>query len=162
MSIVKRTWRSLRVAAVAAGLLGLAATGTAAEKRQGPEKPLVFKSRVINAPEAANQVRSVVADVLREAYTDPKTGKPRTLSAQQRSQLKARLERAFKLNRSSDGLAVSKSASGTESVDLQGRFQYIYLSRTNPDGTVTTVCVSDWESAEAFLSGAGASDSDRR
>lgn len=160
MSFQKCRWRSLCSAALALGFMALAmATATAAENRQGPDKPLVFKSRVINAPDAAHQVRSVVADVFSE-YTDPKTGGLKKLSERERVQFMARLERAFKLNRSSEGLKSTQAAQGT-AVNLEGRFQYIFLSRTNPDGSVSTACVSDWESAQAFLNGNGPSSSGR-
>jgi len=123
------------------------------EKSKDQEKkPLIFKSRVINAPNAAGSVQGSVAEVLRQAYAESK-GAP--LSAEQRANLDARLEKAFRLNRSGEGLSEVKSRNGTVAIDLQGRFQYIYIARTNPDGTTSIACVTDWESARAFLRGAG-------
>ncbi len=140
-----------KAATVAALLLLAVGTAPAAgqEKSQG-EKPLVFKSRVINAPNAAGSVQGAVAEVLRQAYAKSK-GAP--LTAEQRSELMAGLEKAFRLNRSGEGLKEVQSRNGTVAIDLQGRFQYVYLARTNPDGTVSIGCVTDWESARAFLAG---------
>jgi hypothetical protein len=133
-------------------LLAVGAAPAAGQEKPTGNKKLVFKSRVINAPNAAGSVQGAVAEVLREAHAQAK-GAP--LSAQQRADLTARLERAFRLNRSDEGLKEIQSRNGTVAVDLQGRYQYIYLARTNPDGTVSIACVTDWESARAFLAGAG-------
>jgi hypothetical protein len=133
-------------------LLAVAAAPAAGQEKSAGGKKLTFKSRVINAPNAAGSVQGAVAEVLRQAYAQSK-GAP--LSAQQRADLNARLEKAFRLNRSSEGLTEVRSRNGTVTVDLQGRYQYIYLARTNPDGSVSIGCVTDWEGARAFLAGAG-------
>jgi hypothetical protein len=130
------------------------AVGPAAGQEKSDEsnvKKRAFKSRVINAPNASGSVQGAVAEVLRQAYAQSK-GAP--LSAEQKADLDARLEKAFRLNRSDEGLTEKKARNGTVAVDLQGRYQYIYLARTNPDGSVSIGCVTDWESARAFLAGA--------
>ena len=132
-------------------LLAVAVAPAAGQEKSPPGKPLAFKSRVINAPNAAGSVQGVVAEVLRQAYAKARGG---PLSAEQRADLMARLEKAFRLNRSSEGLTETQSRNGTVAVDLQGRYQYVYLARTNPDGSVSVACVTDWESARAFLAGA--------
>jgi hypothetical protein len=135
-------------------LLAVAAAPAAGQEKSKEARPLTFKSRVINAPNAAGSVQGAVAEVLRQAYEKSK-GAP--LSAGERADLMVRLEKAFRLNRSSEGLKeVTSSRNGTVSIDLQGRYQYIYLARTNPDGTVSIGCVTDWDSARAFLAGARA------
>jgi len=137
--------------AAALVLLAVAAAPAAGQEKSKGSKPLAFKSRVINAPNAAGSVQSAVAEVLRQAYAKARGG---PLSAEQRADLMARLEKAFRLNRSSEGLTETQSRNGTVAVDLQGRYQYVYLARTNPDGSVSVACVTDWESARAFLAGA--------
>jgi len=150
---VRRT-AGLAVSTLAAFLAAGAAAGQ--EKGAGPPpRKLVFKSIVINAPEMAVQNKSVVADVLKEAFRDRPAGKSKQLTDKEAREIGARLERAFRLNRSTEGLQSAPAANGMVSLDLQGRFQYILLSRTNPDGSTSTACVSDWDSAQAFLSGAG-------
>jgi hypothetical protein len=145
---------SLGKAALTAALLllAVAVTPAAGQEKSKGSKPLAFKSRVINAPNAAGSVQTAVAEVLRQAHAQAKAG---PLSAEQRADLTARLEKAFRLNRSSEGLTEVRSRNGTVAVDLQGRYQYVYLARTNPDGSVSVACVTDWESARAFLAGAG-------
>jgi hypothetical protein len=140
--------RSLSALAVAAGLAGLGSTAMAAEKGQN-SKPLVFKSRVIHAPSASGSVSSGVAEAL------GRYGRWETLSAEQKRDVLTKLEGVFRLNRSSEGLAGVEARNGTVSVDLQSRFQYVYLTRRNPDGTTSTACVTDFESARAFLQGGG-------
>jgi hypothetical protein len=133
-------------------LLAVAAAPAAAQEKAEGKKQLNFKSRVINAPNARGSVGGAVTEALREAYAKSQ-GAP--LTADQRSELMTRLEKAFRLNRSDEGLKEVQSRNGTVSIDLQGRFQYIYLARTNPDGSVSVGCVTDWEGARAFLAGAG-------
>ena len=143
------------LAAFAAALLLLAVAAAPAAGQEKSDESNVkkrgFKSRVINAPNAAGSVQGAVAEVLRQTYEQSK-GTP--LSAAQKADLDARLERAFRLNRSDEGLNEKKSRNGTVAVDLQGRYQYVYLARRTPDGTVSIGCVTDWESARAFLAGA--------
>jgi len=149
----KKTLWGLRGGAVLAGalvLLAVAAAPAAGQEKTSAEKPLVFKSRVINAPNAAGSVQGVVAEVFREAYAKSK-GAP--LTVEQRAELNARLEKAFRLNRSDEGLKEVLSRNGTVALELQGRYQHIYIARTNPDGTTSIACVQDWESARAFLAG---------
>ena len=142
-------------AALVAALLLLtagAAPAVGQEKDKGKaEKPLVFKSHVVNAPNAQGSVGGPVAEALRQAYAETK-GAP--LTAEQRTQLMSKLEKAFRLNRSEEGLTELPSRNGTVALDLQGRYQHIYIARTNPDGSVSVGCVSDWASAKAFLEGA--------
>ncbi len=147
--------RVLIAFAVAAGLLVSAATAVAAEKGQSP-KPRVFKTRVINAPGAENS--SVIADALQKFYAARKPGSPARLSETEHQQLVANVERAFRLNRSSEGLHTTQAA-GLTRLDLDGRFQYVILSKTNPDGSTSTACVTDWDGARAFFEGDSASPS---
>jgi hypothetical protein len=147
--------RNLRAAAVASGLLALGATtAIAADQGGAARKSVVFKSRVVHAPSPSGSAGPVdsatsAAEALR-SY-----GRWETLSAEQKREALAKLEKAFRLNRSDEGLTAVPLKSGTVSVDLQGRYQYIWLTRVNPDGTTSTACVTDFESARAFLQGGG-------
>ena len=132
-------------------LLTAAAVPAVGQEKSGEKKQLAFKSRVINAPNAKGSVGGAVAEALREAYAQTK-GVP--LTAQQRTELMAKLEKAFRLNRSDAGLTEEMSRNGMVAVDLQGRYQHIYLARTNPDGSVSIACVTNWDSAREFLEGA--------
>jgi hypothetical protein len=148
--------RALAALAVAAGVLVSASMAVAAEKSQ-TTKPLVFKSRVINAPGAANA--SVIADALQKFYAARKPGSPARLSETEHLELLANVERAFRLNRSSEGLHTAQAGGGMTRLDLDGRFQYVILSKTNPDGSTSTACVTDWDQARAFFEGDSASPS---
>ena len=141
--------RSLPALAVAAGLLVSASTAVAAEKGQSP-KPLVFKTQVINVPSAAAFAQGTVAQALRAqgGKTDL-----RKMTAEEARELGSRLERAFRLNRSTEGLKTAQAGNGLVSMNLEGRFVHVYLARKEADGSITTACVTDWASAEAFLRG---------
>jgi len=132
-------------------LLAVASAPAVGQEKSGEKKQRQFKARLINAPNASGSVGGQVAEALREAYAQTK-GAP--LTAEQRADLMTRLEKAFRLNRSDVGLTERLSRNGIASIDLQGRYQHIYIARTNPDGTVSIACATDWENARAFLEGA--------
>lgn len=54
-------------------------------------------------------------------------------------------------NRSTRGLTVTRSANGTEMVDLQGRFGGVVLGRATADGGTEVRCVFTLEEATDFL-----------
>jgi hypothetical protein len=55
------------------------------------------------------------------------------------------------VNDSVEGLRAVEHADGSVSLDHQGRFQNVSLVRINPDGTISTECVSTVKEAEGFL-----------
>ena len=61
------------------------------------------------------------------------------------------------LRRDSEGLVEIIHPDGSASIDLQGRFMNASLARLGADGEVETICTTDHDHAEDFLSGAGAS-----
>ena len=128
-------------------------TMNAADRKGEPHEgaPRTFKSKVINAPEMAGMSKSVVLEAFKAYEVDLKAG--RIGKGDEERALRERLDRAFRLNRSSEGLTAKKTAAGVSVVQLEGRFQYVILSRTNADGTVTTECMTDAPSAAAFLTG---------
>src|SRR5262245_20092620 len=131
---------------------------SAADKPSGPKDQkgkMTFKhARVVTAP--GQQGRSVVAEALRAFDADRKAGKFATLAEEKRARRET-LQRAFERNRSDAGLTARATATGAQILDLEGRFEHVWLSRTNPDGSISTACVTDWASAEAFLDGAASS-----
>ena len=158
-------FRAIRLGKAGLGVLALAvlaagAMNAADQKSEGEKgKTRTFKSRVLNAPEMAGQSKSVVLDALRAYELDRKAG--RIAKGDEEKALRDRLDRAFALNRSSEGLSEKRTTSGAVGLDLQGRYQYVILSRTDAAGNVVTECVSDAAGAEAFLSGHGASGAEK-
>jgi hypothetical protein len=55
------------------------------------------------------------------------------------------------LSTSSDGLTEVTHPDGTVTVDLEGRFQNFSVAKINPDGTVTTACVSNAKEVDHFF-----------
>lgn len=140
--------RLLRAAVVASSLLALGATRAAAADESGQAgRPQIFRSRVVHAPSPTGSAGTPVTEAFRSF------GRWDTLSAEQKRDALTRLEKAFRLNRSDEGLRPLREKNGTVTLDLQGRYQYVYLARVNPDGTTSTACVTDFESARAFLQG---------
>lgn len=128
-------------------------TANAADGKGEPEKgkARTFKTKVINAPELAGMPKSAVLEALGAFEADRKAG--RIAKGDEERVLRDRMERAFRLNRSGEGLQKKQSATGGSNVDLEGRFEYVMLSRTEADGTTTVECVSDAGAAVAFLMG---------
>ncbi len=58
---------------------------------------------------------------------------------------------ALKDNQSTDGLVQVQNADGSVSVDLEGRFQNVFMARKNDDGSVSHACVDNPTAAAAFL-----------
>jgi len=69
--------------------------------------------------------------------------------ADREAQLRASL--SGMLNQSSDGLVEVVEPDGGVTVDLQGRFSHVVLSRSNADGTHEIACTDNLEDAIAFL-----------
>lgn len=65
----------------------------------------------------------------------------------------ARLADSLKnaLSTSSEGLTEVRHPDGTVTVDLEGRFQNFSVAKVNPDGTITTECVSDAKEVDQFF-----------
>ncbi len=80
---------------------------------------------------------------------DPRTGKLRSLT---REEAKALFEGMRKhLSQSTEGLTPVQHPDGSESVDLEGRFESLSVTKVNPDGSVSTKCVTSEKEAAAFL-----------
>ncbi len=55
------------------------------------------------------------------------------------------------VNQSTEGLQPVKQADGTESLNLQGRFQNVVLAKRNEEGEVVQSCVDNPEAAAVFF-----------
>ena len=55
------------------------------------------------------------------------------------------------LNKSSAGLTVEHHPDGSDTVDLQDRFQSVVVARENQDGTITQSCVDNPKAAANFF-----------
>jgi hypothetical protein len=78
---------------------------------------------------------------------DAKTGKLRQPTHEE---IKALVE-GMKLNDSSEGLTSKRVGNGSVIMNIEGRFENMMVAKTNPDGSVSTACVSSKKQAEAFL-----------
>ncbi len=142
--------RTVRVAAVIAAFALLAAGVIGAEEKASVKKPIVFKTQVINLPSAAGMPLGVVAQALR---AEAGRRDLRNMTAAESREMARHLERAFRLNRSAEGLQARQVGNGLVSMNLEGRFLHISIGRKEADGSISTACVTDWASAEAFLRG---------
>ena len=150
----QRMFSGRTLCALAVGAAGLLSTWSATAEESGKKaKPLVFRTQVINLPSASGFPAGLVAQALRAEAGKKDLSK---LSPEESREMAARLERAFRLNRSSEGLKAVQAGNGMVSMNLEGRFLHIYLGRKEADGTISTACVTDWASAEAFLRGGAA------
>lgn len=157
----RHTARLVRAAAAIAAFALLAAGVGGSEENASAKKPIVFRTQVINAPSAAGMPPGLVAQALRAEALRAGAGSRdlRKMSAAESREIARRLERAFRLNRSSEGLQVRQVGNGLVSMNLDGHFLHIYIGRKEADGSISTACVTDWGSAEAFLRGAEAGGS---
>lgn len=80
---------------------------------------------------------------------DRDTGRTRKLQQDEKKRLAEALKQM--INNTSDGLITVQHGDGSISIDLDGHFQNVMLAKKNDDGTTTTVCVNDLESAAAFF-----------
>jgi len=85
---------------------------------------------------------------------DRQTGKLRPPTPEEARKLADGLKNF--LNRSDQGLTIVTHPNGTQSVDLQGRFQSVALARINRDGRASEKCVTNMREAREFLTAAPA------
>lgn len=80
---------------------------------------------------------------------DRQTGQSRPLTAEEAARLAEGLKQM--LSQSTEGLVAVHHADGSVSMDLQGRFQNVLLAKKEDDGTISTACVDNVDSAAAFF-----------
>ena len=80
---------------------------------------------------------------------DRQTGQTRPLTPEEAARLAEGLKQM--LSQSTEGLVAVHHADGSISMDLQGRFQNVLLAKKEDDGTISTACVDNLESAAAFF-----------
>ena len=61
------------------------------------------------------------------------------------------LVQGMHLNDSPEGLTTKTVGNGSVVMDLQGRFENATVAKINPDGTLSTACVTNAKQAKAFL-----------
>jgi hypothetical protein len=79
----------------------------------------------------------------------PQTGQVRPLTQEEAQRLAVAIKQL--VNQSTDGLQSVKQADGTESLNLQGRFQSMAVARRNEEGEVVQSCVDNPEAAAVFF-----------
>jgi hypothetical protein len=124
-----------RLSLVLFATMSLAASLMWAQSQPKPAKPAVKAGKV-----AGMQVA-----------IDPRTGRLRQPTPEERQALARALART--LNRSTEGLPVTRYANGMERVDLQGRFQSVSVA-TVEEGKVHERCVTNATEAKAALKSA--------
>jgi hypothetical protein len=80
---------------------------------------------------------------------NPQTGQVRPLTQEEAQRLAVAIKQL--VNQSTDGLQPVKQADGTESLNLQGRFQSMAVAKRNEDGEVVEACVDNPEAAAVFF-----------
>jgi hypothetical protein len=107
---------------------------------------LETKSPVANNP-GRNFVKVKVAG--QEVEVDSQTGQLRELTPEEAQKLAKGLHQM--VNKSSDGLEEVKSADGSESVDLAGRFQHVTVAKEDENGNLVQSCVDTPGAAGKFF-----------
>lgn len=110
----------------------------------GPPKP---EPAATPADKSAEETKVNVEGV--QVAVDPQTGKLREPTPEERQALIQAMQRL--LSTSTDGLTVVQHPDGSETVDLEGRFQNLSVAKINADGTVSKQCVTTVKEAAAFL-----------
>lgn len=132
--------RMISLGAIAVCLAMVAAPASAGAdggaSRLGPE-----------VPEAEGPKRAAAAS--QDTVADEAPGSTVTSSLQRPGALSAAITRA--LSRSTEGLRVFELAGGGKGVDLEGRFQHVFVVRVRPDGSFETTCVNHLHSAKQLL-----------
>lgn len=77
------------------------------------------------------------------------SGQVRPLTQEEAQRLAGAIKQL--VNQSTEGLQSVKQADGTESVNLQGRFQNMVVAKRNEDGEVVQSCVDNPEAAAVFF-----------
>jgi hypothetical protein len=80
---------------------------------------------------------------------DRQTGQSRPLTPEEAQRLAEGLKQM--INQSTDGLVQVHNDNGSVSMDLQGHFQDVMLAKKEADGSISTACVNNLESAAAFF-----------
>jgi len=116
-------------------------------------------SRQSGATNAPQKVTNATADAADKKFTTIKVagqevqvdsqGKIKPLTPEEAKKLADGLKGM--LNKSSAGLTVEHKADGSDTVDLQDRFQSVIVARENQDGTITQSCVDNPRAAANFF-----------
>ena len=86
-----------------------------------------------------------------KAYLDPETG-TLTVGVAPQTQFELDADTQNALRRDTEGLEVVKHADGSESIDLQGRFQSVSVVRIDANGKAI-ICTDNVQTVEKVLDG---------
>jgi len=84
-----------------------------------------------------------------DVQVDSQSGQIRPLTPEEAKKLADGLKGM--LNKSSEGLVEEHHPDGSDTIDLQGRFQSVAVARVNKDGSITQSCVDNPRAAGAFF-----------
>jgi hypothetical protein len=84
-----------------------------------------------------------------EVEVDSQTGQLRELTPEEAQKLAKGLHQM--VNKSSDGLEEVHNADGSDSVDLDGRFQHVTVAKEDEDGNLVQSCVDTPKAAGKFF-----------
>ncbi len=139
-------WRHIRGAAVAASVLGLALSASAAEPKGGQAAPSASPQVSAQTPTQAAPFTVVVRDA--------RTGQLRSASAQEVTALAAEIDRL--LDRGPGVEKTVKMANGSTAYMVSGNFGSWALARRNAEGKIETGCFDESGPAKRFLGLEGA------
>lgn len=103
------------------------------------------------SPVATNAGRKFVKVQVagQEVEVDSQTGQVRELTPEEAQKLAKGLHQM--VNKSSDGLEEVHNADGSDTVDLEGRFQHVTVAREDEDGNLVQSCVDTPGAAGKFF-----------
>jgi hypothetical protein len=84
-----------------------------------------------------------------EVQVDSQTGQMKELTPEEAQKLAAGLRQ--EINKSTDGLVPVQQPDGSMTMNIDGRFQNVAVARVNEDGSVSTSCVDNAQSAGEFF-----------
>lgn len=138
-------------AAVAIGVLGAAAAVSmrAGEAKSAKPQPSEGPAANYTALRLAAQRKRLNTGQNGQTDQNLQTDQIRPLTQQEAQKLAAGIKEV--LNQSTEGLKPVKHADGSETIDLQGRFQNVAVAKKTADGAVTQSCVDNPNSAAVFF-----------
>lgn len=122
-------------------ILSVAAVAILAPSHSADTSAIAAKSAGEYAPGTAGM----------KAYLDPETG-TLTMGVAPATEFELDPETQNALRRDTDGLEVVKHADGSESIDLQGRFQSVSVVRIDANGKAI-ICTDNEQTVENILDG---------
>lgn len=141
--------RKIRRLVLLSAIVAVFALGaTAAVSLRGSAKEAKPQPNSAQANDA-NSLRSRVGGTVPLNPQTAQATQVRPLTQEEAQRLSVAIKQL--VNQSTDGLQSVKQADGTESLNLQGRFQSMAVAKRNEDGEVVESCVDNPEAAAVFF-----------